>query len=82
MPLQVLLTWRCNKSGQTGRNMMAQVQLGQHLWRAPWAAMTDTCTPQDSIAYIQVKLLDDKVLTLQLHELHTTIVLSQKKRSI
>ena len=72
----MLLTWRCDKSGQTGQNMMAQVQLGQHLWRAPWAAMTDTCTPQDSIAYIQVGSLDDQGIRLQLCELDATVILN------
>ena len=72
----MLLTWRCNKSGQTGQNMMAQVQLGQHLWRAPWAAMTDTCMPQDSIAYIQARSLNDLVIRLQLCELDATLILN------
>ena len=72
----MLLTWRCNKSGQTGQNMMAQVQLGQHLWRAPWAAMTDTCTPQDSIAYIQVGSMHDQNTKMQLWELDATVILT------
>ena len=53
--LQVLLTWRCAESGLTGQNTMAQVQAGQNLWRAPWIALASTCSPKDTLAYIQVR---------------------------
>ncbi len=34
--------------------MMAQVQQGQNLWRAPWGNYDDTCEETDGLAYIQV----------------------------
>ena len=54
MAVQVLLTWRCAKSGKTGQNTMAQVQVGQNLWRAPWAALDQPCSQEDGLVYIRV----------------------------
>ena len=53
--LQVMLTWRCAQSGMTGQNTMAQVQVGQNLWRAPWIALANTCSQEDTLVYIQVR---------------------------
>ncbi len=39
----------------TGQNTMAQVQAGQNLWRAPWIALSSTCSPKDTLVYIQVR---------------------------
>ena len=33
---------------------MAQVQAGQNLWRAPWAALHQPCSLEDDLVYIQV----------------------------
>ncbi|CAL8465131.1 g4666 [Coccomyxa elongata] len=55
---QVLLTWTCAKSGKTGQSMMAQVQQGQNLWRAPWGNYDDTCEETDGLVYIQVHALE------------------------
>ncbi|EIE20379.1 Metallo-dependent phosphatase [Coccomyxa subellipsoidea C-169] len=55
---QVLLTWTCSKSGKTGQAMMAQVQQGQNLWRAPWGNYEDSCEASDTLAYIQVHALE------------------------
>ena len=54
--MQVLLTWTCSKSGKTGQAMMAQVQQGQNLWRAPWGNYEESCEASDTLAYIQVGL--------------------------
>ncbi len=40
----------------TGQNTMAQVQAGQNLWRAPWIALSSTCSPKDTLVYIQVRV--------------------------
>lgn len=53
--IQVLLTWKCAKSGKDGQTMMAQVQQGQNLWRAPWAQYEDTCDASDDLVYLQVR---------------------------
>ena len=31
-----------------------KVALGNHLWRAPWAAYTDACKPADGLVTLQV----------------------------
>ena len=35
---------------------MAQVQAGQNLWQAPWAALHQPCSLEDDLVYIQVNL--------------------------
>ena len=54
----MLLTWRCAESGLTGQNTMGQLQAGQNLWRAPWIALASTCSPKDTLVYIQVRPRD------------------------
>lgn len=72
--VQVLLTWRCAKSGKTGQNTMAQVQVGQNLWRAPWAALDQPCSQEDGLVYIRVNssLRDMPVHTINMRVTHFT----------
>jgi hypothetical protein len=52
--VQVIIAWKCAGSGKEGQAMMAQVQQGQNLWRAPWGQYDESCEASDDLVYLQV----------------------------